>query len=407
VRPEDLRAQIPLLKEHCYLDSASTSLKPAPVLDAMRSFYETIGANVDRGAHGLGGGATEALANARSQVASRLLQAPGDELVFTRNTTEALNLVAFALGREGVDGAPLLRWRPRDVILTTVFEHHSNFLPWQRLSGEAGAELRVLRPRHGTTLVPDDFAVRGSVRLVALQHASNVTGHLHELKAIAARVKREFPGALVVVDGAQAAGHMPVAVRELGVDAYAFAGHKGPLGPQGMGGLWVRSDLLDRMAPFLLGGGTVADVHEHRHTLRAESPRRLEGGSPNVAGAVGLAEGSRLVAEGIGLQRIRDHELGLARQLREGLSGIGAALVGPSEVGVVSFNLPGWACHDVALALDKERIAVRSGHHCALPLARFLGTLEPAQGTARASFHYYNTPEDVDRLLAALRGLVR
>ncbi|HEV8359773.1 MAG TPA: cysteine desulfurase [Candidatus Thermoplasmatota archaeon] len=406
MRPEDLRALVPLLAPHTYLDSASTSLKPAPVLDAVRAYYETLGANVDRGAHGLGSEATEAYARARAQVAQRLLGAPADELVLTRNATEALNLLAWALGREAVDGAPVLAWRPRDVILTTIFEHHSNLLPWQRLARDAGAELRVLRPR-GAALDPADFAMRAQVRVVALQHASNVTGHLHDVRAIAARVRREHPGALVVVDGAQAAGHTPVDVGALGVDAYAFAGHKGPLGPQGTGGLWVRRPLLDRLPPFLLGGGTVADVQEHRHVLRAEAHRRLEGGTPDVGGAVGLAEGARLVAEVIGLDRVHAHERALAAQLREGLQGLGAQLVGPSDVGVVSFNLPGWGCHDLALALDKERIAVRSGHHCALPLARFLGTLDASGGTVRASFHYYNTAEDVERLLGALRGLAR
>lgn len=402
MRPEDLRGTIPLLQRVCYLDSAATSLKPAPVLDAMRAFYEDVGANVDRGAHRLATEATEALAAARQQVAQGLLGAPADEVVFTRNATEALNLVAHGLGVQAVDGSPMLRWRPRDLVLTTVFEHHSNLVPWQRLAGRVHAELRVMRPR-GERLEPSDLATRGAVRVLAVQHASNVTGHLHDVQALAAFAKREWPGCLVVVDGAQAAGHLPVDVRGLGVDAYAFAGHKGPLGPQGTGGLWARRELLDRMEPLLLGGGTVAEVQEHRVTFRADAARRLEGGTPDVAGAVGLAEGVRLL-QAVGLDRVRAHEAALAHRLREGLAALGATLVGPSDVGVVSFNLPGWGAADVGLALDKERIAVRAGHQCAQPLARFLG-LDASGGAVRASFHYYNTADDVERLLAALRGL--
>lgn len=405
MRPEELRATIPLFRKHCYLDSAATSLKPGPVLDAVRAHYERLGANIDRSAHALGSEATEAYERARAGIAKGLLGAPSDELVFTRNGTEALNLLAWGLGREGADGAPLLRWRPRDVILTTVFEHHSNLLPWQRLAKDVGAELRVLRPR-GQALRPEDFAVRGQVRVVALQHASNVTGHLHPLRDIAGLVRREHPGALLVVDGAQAAGHMPLDVASLGADAYAFAGHKGPLGPQGTGGFWAKRELLARMPPFHLGGGTVADVQEHRHVLRAEASRRLEGGTPHAAGAAGLAAGVQLLQH-IGLDKVLAHERALARQLREGLAALGAELEGPSDVGVVSFNLPGWGCHDVALSLDKAGIAVRSGHHCALPLARWLGTLDAHGGTVRASFHYYNVAEDVEKLLEALRGLAR
>lgn len=405
MRPEDLRATIPLLGRRCYLDSAATSLKPARVLDAVRSFYEQAGGSVDRGAHAPGSEATEAYARARAQVARVMLGAPPEELVFTRNCTEALNLLAHALARPGTDGAPMVQWRPRDVILTTVFEHHSNLLPWQRLARQVGAELRVVRPR-GERFQPDDVAVRGQVRLVALQHVSNVTGHVHALADIARAVRRAHPGALVVADGAQAAGHMPLDVGALGVDAYAFAGHKGPLGPQGTGALWARRALLDRMEPLLLGGGTVADVQEHRATLRGDAARRLEGGTPDAAGAVGLAEGCAVLEEA-GLERVRAHEAGLARALREGLASIGAALVGPSDAGVVSFNLAGWPCHDLGLALDKEGIDARAGHHCALPLARFLGTLDAHGGTVRASFHYYNTMEDVERLLGALRGLAR
>lgn len=402
--PEDLRATIPLLARWTYLDSAATSLKPAPVLEAMRRFYEETGANVDRGAHALATAATDALAQARAEVAQGLLGVPADEVVLTRNATEALNLLAHAFGSQAVDGTDFLRWRPRDIVLTTVFEHHSNLLPWQRLARQVSAELRVVRPR-GHALRPEDLATRGAVRVVALQHASNVTGHLHAVKELAAFAKRQFPGCLVVLDGAQAAGHVPLDVDALGCDAYVFAGHKGPLGPQGTGGLWARREVLDRMAPLLLGGGTVAVVEEHRHTLRAEAARRLEGGTPDVAGAVGLAAGVRLLRD-IGLDRVAAHERTLVKQLREGLGAMGAQLVGPSEVGVVSFNLPGWACHDMALALDKERVAVRSGHHCAQPLIRFLG-LDAAQGTVRASFHAYNDAADVDRLLSALRGLAR
>jgi cysteine desulfurase / selenocysteine lyase len=406
VLPEELRELIPLLQRTCYLDSAATSLKPAPVLDAVRTFYETVGGSVDRGAHRLAAAASDAYAAARAQVAQRLLGAPPEEVVLTRNCTEALNMLAYALAREGLDGAPVVRWRPRDVVLTTVFEHHSNLLPWQRLAREVRADLRVVRPR-GDRLRGDDLAVHGGVRVIALQHASNVTGHLHDIRDLALAAKRAHPGALVIVDGAQAAGHMPVDVRALGADAYAFAGHKGPLGPQGTGGLWVRRELLDRLPPMLVGGGTVADVEEHRATFRADAARRLEGGTPDVAGVVGLAEGARLVAETVGLERVRTHERALVLQAREGLTAAGATLVGPSNVGVVSFNLPGWGCHDVALSLDKEGIAVRSGHHCALPLARFLGTLDQHGGTVRASFHYYNTAADVDRLVAGVRGLAR
>jgi cysteine desulfurase / selenocysteine lyase len=402
MEPDDLRASIPLLRTHAYLDSAATSLKPAPVLDAQRRFYDTIGASPDRAAHALGGQATDALEQARSSFAGTVLGAPAGEVVFTRNATEALNLLAHAFGAQDVQGHDFLRWRPRDVVLTTIYEHHSNLMPWQRLAGRAGAELRVVRPR-SDRLRADDVAVNGTVRVLAVQHASNVTGHIHPLADMAARVKRLNPGCLVVADGSQVAGHMPLDVPALGVDAYVFSGHKGPLGPQGTGGFWARRDVLERVEPLLLGGGTVADVQEHHHTLRAEAHRRLEGGTPDVAGIVALAEGARLLGA-LGLAKVKAHEAALVWRLREGLTVLGATLVGPSEVGVVSFVVPGWGSHDVALALDKERIEVRSGHHCAQPLTRFLG-LDAVGGTVRASFHAYNTEEDVDRLLAAVRGL--
>ncbi|MCA1814774.1 MAG: aminotransferase class V-fold PLP-dependent enzyme, partial [Halobacteriales archaeon] len=219
---------------------------------------------------------------------------------------------------------------------------------------------------------------------------------------IARRAREQ--GALCVVDGAQAAGHMPVDVRALSCDAYAASGHKGLLGPMGTGVLGARPEVLSALAPAELGGGTILDVAEQAFTLRP-GPRAFEGGTPDVAGVLGLAEGARLIAT-IAPARVQAHERGLAQRLRAGLRALGAEVLGPEDgLSVVSFNLPGWPAHDLALALDQEAIAVRSGHHCALPLARWLGTLEPHGGTVRASFHYYNIAEDVDRLLAALGKL--
>jgi cysteine desulfurase/selenocysteine lyase len=400
VRPEELRAEVSLLARHTYLDSAATSLKPRSVLDAQRAFYEEVGANVERGAHGLGSEATERFEAARAEVA-RLLDADPRGLALTRNATAAVSLLAHGLaGPEG----PLADLGPGDTIVTSVYEHHSNLLPWQRLVARRGCRLVVAKPR-GHVLDAACLDAPGRVRLVALQHASNVTGAVHPLRDLAREARRRHAGALVVADGAQAVGHGPLSLAELGVDAYAFSGHKGPLGPMGTGGLWARPELLARLEPSDLGGGTVHDVREQGYSLRAEAARRLEGGTPDVAGVIGLAAGARLLRR-VGLARVQAHERALTARLRGGLRGLGARVEGPEGgVGVVSFNLPGWPCHDLAMALDKERIAVRSGHHCALPLARHLGVLDEHGGTVRASFHYYNTEDDVDALLAALRGL--
>jgi cysteine desulfurase/selenocysteine lyase len=380
-----------------YLDSASTSLKPRAVIDAVvRVFTEQAG-NVHRGVHALSEAATEAYDAARDDIA-RFIGGRPDEVVLTSGTTAALNLVAHAWGRAHVG--------PGDAVVVTALEHHSNLVPWQVLCAERGAVLRIapiddrgridlaalaglLDPRPGAG---------GRVKVVAVSQLSNVVGTIAPIAEIAALA--HAAGAIVVVDGAQAVAHVPVDVAALGCDFYAFSGHK-LFAPTGTGVLWGRRALLAAMPAWQTGGEMVASVDYDRARLR-EPPHRFEAGTPNIAGVIGLGAAIRYLG-GLDRAAIARHEARLHARLRGALAAADRVRVlGEPEAGVVAFTVAGAHPHDVATIVDREGVAIRSGHHCAEPLHARLG----ADASARASLALYNDDADIDALIAAL-GRVR
>ncbi|HEY0972460.1 MAG TPA: SufS family cysteine desulfurase [Gemmatimonadales bacterium] len=389
------RSHFPLLAANPglhYLDSAATTQKPRTVLDAERAFYETSNANPHRGAYSLAAQATGAYHQARERVARFFGVSDPARLVFTRGTTEALNLVATAWGRR--------RLEPRDEIVVTAMEHHANFVPWQQAALAAGARLRVCE------LTPDGRVdldcLRGMLskrtKIVAFAHVSNAMGTVNPVREIAA-LAREV-GALVVCDGAQGAPHIPVRFDELGVDLYAFSGHK-MLAPMGIGGLIGRREVLESMPPYQMGGDMI-EIVEDTHSTWNVIPHKFEAGTPNVGGAVALAAAVDYL-EGIGMERVLEHErqlLALAQERVEALDGVHVFGPPPAErSGVLSFTMADVHPHDLATILDEEGVCIRAGHHCAQPLMRRLGV----GATARASFYLYNDESDVDALVRGLK----
>mgnify|MGYP001604521322 CR=1 FL=1 len=376
-----------------YLDNAATTQKPRQVIEALTRYYTTFNANIHRGIHTLAEEATAAYEAVREQTA-RFINAPSSRgIVFTRNATEAINLMAHAWGRSNV--------RRGDEILLSTMEHHSNLVPWQLLAKATGAALAFIDVTDEGRLALDqlDRLVSPRTKLVAVTHMSNVLGTINPVEEIARRAHAQ--GALVLIDAAQSAPQMPLDVQRLGCDALVFSSHK-MLGPTGVGVLWAREALLESMEPFL-GGGEMISTVELTSATWNEIPWKFEAGTPNIADVIAFGEALTYLTR-LGLQAIHAHEQDLAEyaiaRLRE-LDGI--TLYGPlhgARGGVVSFNLPGLHPHDVGTALDAEGVAIRAGHHCAKPLLRRLG----AVATARASFYVYNTREDVDRLLDALRA---
>jgi cysteine desulfurase/selenocysteine lyase len=393
--PREIRDDFPLLarrREIVYLDSAATSQKPRAVLDAMRRFYETSNANVRRGVHRLGEEATEALEQAREAVRRFLRARSADEIVFTRGTTESINLVAQGWA------APHLR--PGDELVVTELEHHSNLLPWQRAASEAGATLKILPISASGEVRPIEFErlVGPRTRLVALSHASNVLGTILPVARIA-RAARDR-GAAVLVDAAQSVPHFAVDVQELACDFLAFSAHK-MLGPTGIGVLWARRERLEEIEPLLLGGGMVREVFEDRSTW-LDAPWRLEAGTPPIVEAVGLRAAIEYL-EALGMEAVRAHDRELLSHAVERLGSVpGVELHGPASldgrIGALSFAVRGAHPHDVAAFLDERGICVRAGNHCAQPLMRRLGV----PGTVRASFQVYNVRAEIDALARAL-----
>jgi cysteine desulfurase/selenocysteine lyase len=388
---ERVRRDFPILRRTMrgrplvYLDSAASAQKPRAVIDAVRDFYETSYANIHRGVYELSERATRLHDEARSKVAG-LLGADAGEIVFVRNATEAINLVAWSFGRSQL--------RAGDEILITELEHHSNIVPWQLLCEEKGARLVVAPVDDRGVLLVDAFEALLSerTRLAAFTHVSNALGTVNPVAELAALAHRA--GARVLVDGAQAVPRLPVDVRALGCDFYAFSGHK-LYGPTGVGCLYGRRELLEAMPPWQGGGDMISEVRFEKTTF-AEVPHRFEAGTPDIAGAVGLGAAIDYVRE-LGLERIAAHERELLRYGSELLAGVrGLRLVGtaPEKTGVLSFVLDGVHPHDVGTVLDQEGVAIRAGHHCAQPLLERLGL--PA--TARASLGVYNTRGDLDRL---------
>ncbi|MFI9806923.1 cysteine desulfurase [Streptomyces sp. NPDC052301] len=380
-----------------YLDSGATTQKPLPVLDAERDFCLTRNAAVHRGAHQLAGEATEAYEGARHTVA-RFIGAAADEVVFTKNTTEGLNLVAYALGNAGRIG-------PGDRIVVTEMEHHANLVPWQQLAERTGARLEWFGLTDEGRLDVSRAAelLDARTKVLALTHQSNVLGTLNPVRELADRA-HAF-GALVVVDGAQSVPHRPVDVTELGADFLAFSGHK-MLGPNGIGVLWGRADLLAELPPFLTGGSMIEVVEMDRSTF-LPPPQRFEAGVPMTAQAVGLAAAVEYL-ERLGMAEVAAYEETLTARALELLAEVpGVRIVGPRDLAdrgsAVSFTVDGIHPHDVGQVLDERGVAVRVGHHCARPIVKRYGV--PA--TTRASFYVYNTQAEVDALVDGVRAAQR
>jgi cysteine desulfurase/selenocysteine lyase len=382
-----------------YLDSAATAQKPRVVLDAMREFYERDYANPHRGAYALSVRATDRYHEAREQVARFLGVGDSARLIFTRGTTESLNLVATAWGMEHVGRG--------DEIVVTALEHHANFVPWQQLVRQRGATLRICSLTSDGQLDLECLAslVGSETRVVAFNHVSNALGTINPVAEITALVRRQAASdAIVVIDGAQAAPHLRLSLDgdDLGdVDFYAFSGHK-MLGPMGSGGLVGRRRLLESMRPYQMGGDMIEVVGDEETTWNV-LPHKFEAGTPNVADAVGLAAACGYLGS-LGMEAVRAHEVALLQLALDRLGAIeGVTLYGPSDLevrsGVISFTLDGVHPHDIATILDGEGVCVRAGHHCAQPLMRRLEV--PA--TARASFYVYSDTNDVEALVAGLQ----
>lgn len=394
---EEIRADFPILDQEIhgqplvYLDNAASSQRPEQVIEALSRYYRRDHANVHRGAHALSVRATDAYESARATVAEHVGADDASELVFVRGTTEAINLVAGAWGDAELEEG--------DEILLTKMEHHSNLVPWQLAAERTGARLRFVDVEPGGRgLVMDDFGrlLSDRTRLVAVTHVSNTMGTMNPVSEIADRA--HDADALCLVDGAQAVPHMPVDVGEIGCDFYAFSGHK-MCGPTGIGGLWARGELLDRMTPWQGGGEMISRVELETSTW-ADVPQKFEAGTPNIGGAVALAEAVRYL-DGVGMGRIRRHERELVDYALERLDGIPAVTVyGPrgERAGVVSFAYGDIHPHDLATILDRTGVAIRAGHHCNQPLMDELGVA----ATARASFALYNTRDEVDALVDGL-----
>ena len=394
--PQKIRANFPILyqqvngKPLVYLDNAATTQKPRAVIDAITRYYEADNANIHRGVHYLSQHATRRYENSRETVRRFLNAAEPSEIVFVRGATEGINLIAQTLGRTRV--------RAGDEVLITAMEHHSNIVPWQILCEEKGAMLRVAPINDAGELILDEFArlLGPRTKIVAVPHVSNALGTINPLRQMVELAHRH--NAVVVVDGAQAVPHLAVDVRALDCDFYVFSGHK-LYGPTGIGVLYGKSALLNAMPPYQGGGDMILSVTFEKTTYN-KIPHKFEAGTPDISGVIGLAAAINYVNE-LGLDRIEAHERDLLRQATESLSTIpGIRLIGTAKekASVLSFVMDGIHPHDIGTILDQEGIAIRTGHHCAQPVMERFGI--PA--TARASFAFYNTREEVNALVKGI-----
>ncbi|MFC5529359.1 cysteine desulfurase [Cohnella yongneupensis] len=391
-----LKAEFPILNQDInghplvYLDNAATTQKPRAVIEAVKRYYEWDNANVHRGVHTLGSRATDAYEGAREKVA-RFINAPASrQIIFTRGTTTALNIVASGYARQTL--------REGDEIVITPMEHHSNLIPWQQAAKATGATLKYipLQPDGTISLADVESTVTERTKIVSMTYISNVLGTINPIAEVAKIAHRN--GAIIVVDGAQSTPHLKVDVQALDVDFYALSGHK-MCAPTGIGALYGKAQLLERMEPVEFGGEMIDFVELHDSTWK-ELPWKFEGGTPIIAGAVGLGAAIDFLEE-IGLDNIDKHEKKLTHYAMDSLSAIdGITIYGPRQerAGLVTFNLGDVHPHDVATVLDTEGIAVRAGHHCCQPLMRWL----KVSATARASIYLYNSEEDIDRLAQSL-----
>lgn len=394
-----IRKDFPILerkvhgKPLVYLDNAATSQKPRQVIDALVRYYENTNANIHRAVHTLGEEATREYEESREKV-RRFINAPAIEsIIFTRNTTEAINLVAYSWGRANI--------REGDEILLTQMEHHSNLIPWQQLAREKGATVRYVPVGGNGTLELDGLEnlFDARTKMMAMPHVSNSLGTINPVEKIAVEARKR--GVMLLVDGAQGAPHVPVDVQAIGADFYAFSSHK-MLGPTGVGVLYGRKELLEEMDPFLGGGEMIRKVTFEGATWN-DLPWKFEAGTPNIGDVIAFGAAIDYL-EALGMDNVRAHEAELTAYALDRMGTLGdITLYGPTDIaqrgGVISFNLPDLHPHDIGTVLDQYGVAIRSGHHCTQPLWRCLGV----SGSARASFYIYNTPEEVDRLVDAVK----
>ncbi|WP_035765445.1 aminotransferase class V-fold PLP-dependent enzyme [Butyrivibrio sp. NC2002] len=396
-RPEDFRGDFPILNkgDYIYFDNAATSQRPTAVIEAIKDFYENSNANPLRGLYDLSMDATERYENARSTVADFIGASSSEEIIFTRNTTESLNLVAYSYGMDNVNEG--------DEIVITIMEHHSNILPWQMVARAKKAKLVYLEIDEEGVISKEEYEskITDKAKIVSVGHVSNVFGVTNPVKEIAAYAHSK--GATVIVDGAQAAPHIPVNVRDIDADFYAFSGHK-LMAPMGIGVLYGKKEILENMNPFLTGGEMIEYVTREDATY-AELPHKFEAGTVNAAGAVGL-EAAIKYLKGVGFDFIREQEDKLTRRMMEGMKKLPYIKIYGSNdpekhSGIVTFTMDGVHPHDISSVLNDDHVCIRAGHHCAQPLMQFIG----AGSTARASVYFYNTEEEVDRFLKHLEGV--
>jgi cysteine desulfurase/selenocysteine lyase len=402
---ENIRKDFPILKRTVrenkalvYLDNASTTQKPNQVIDAITDFYRNHNANIHRAVYALAEEATELYEQTRDKIADFINIKNKKEIIFVRGTTEAINLVAYAWGRDHL--------KEGDIIVTTEYEHHSNIVPWQLLTKEKGAKLEYIGMDDDGELILDDldkYLATGKVKLVTFSLVSNVLGTISDAEKIISKCKAA--GVLTLIDGAQAVPHMKVDVEKLGCDFFAFSGHK-MLGPTGIGILWVRTSVLETMNPFQGGGDMIREVHKYETTWN-DLPYKFEAGTPSIADVVGFGAAIDYLSK-IGMDNIRQHEIELTSYALEKLSSVkGLHIYGTKDIskrgGVISFNFADVHPHDVAQIIDGEGIAIRSGHHCAQVLMERLDVA----ATSRASFYIYNTKEEIDKLIISLNKVAR
>lgn len=390
----EIKTDFPILNDIIYVDSASTSLTPEPVLNVVSKYYREYNANVGRGVHRLSQVASQKYKDVHRKIAD-FIGANEEEVIFTKNTTEAINTVASGL-----------RWKRGDKVVTTLLEHHSNFLPWLRLKS-LGVELDIVKPDKNGKFNVSDFkeVIDDKTRLVAVTHVSNVLGTMTPIEEISAICEKK--NVLLLVDGAQSVPHIHVDVRKLGCNFLCFSGHK-MLGPTGTGILWMKEDFFDRLEPLNFGGGMIDDVSLNGYEL-TKGYERFEGGTPNIAGVIGFGRAIDYLKK-IGMDKIKDHEAKLTERLLEGLLEIRrveiyGSLNSKERIGLVSFNIKDLNSHDVALMLDEASdIMVRSGHLCCMPLMKYFGLKE---GAVRVSLYLYNTEEEVDTFLETVKEIAK
>ena len=385
-------------KKLVYLDNAATTQKPIQVIDAISDYYKNNNSNIHRAVHALAEESTEAFEQTRDKVAEFLNIKDAQEIIFVKGTTEAINLVANAWGRDNV--------KEGDIIVTTEYEHHSNIVPWQLLTQDKKAQLKYIDINDNGELMIDqldEYLSTGKVKLVAFSHVSNVLGTITPVKEIISKCKNA--GVKTLIDGAQAVPHMKVDLTELDCDFYAFSAHK-MLGPTGVGVLWAKKEILEKMTPYQGGGDMIREVHKYETTWN-DLPYKFEAGTPNIADVIGFKTAIEYLQK-IGMENIRNHELELTKYALEQMEKVpGITLYGAKEPekrgGVVSFNFNDVHPHDVGTIIDKDGVAIRSGHHCAQVLMEKLNVA----ATNRASFYIYTTKEEIDVLIESLQNVAK